>query len=167
MSQQYHHQAQLPSSHPQRYSYAAQPQSYTSTPQTPGYGPTPQPQGIPQGQPQVPDSSHSFQSVGRTPLQQQMSLPVSHGPPVASGGTSMADLIAAKAASRKPMATSPTRRDMPKGDDDRGVLLRSATLSGMKRYCEECTPSNYYYFLFISVNTKTNGGSCCFAKEAQ
>ena len=58
-------------------------------------------------------------------VQKQISVPLSYNQPVT---TSMAELIASKAASRRPMTTSPTRKD------DDGLILRSATLSGMKRY---------------------------------
>ena len=73
--------------------------------------------GQPSGRPQSDTPSQMS-------LHKQTSVPLSYHLP------SMAELIAAKAASRRPMATSPTKRD----DDDRGSILRSATLSGIKRY---------------------------------
>ena len=69
--------------------------------------------------------------------QQQQPSPKIMGVPL-PGNTSMAALIAAKAANRKPMTTSPTRKDMP---EEHGVLIRSATLAGNQRSDIHTVPS--------------------------
>ena len=159
MSQQY----QLEHSQPQPYTYPqvhrqshpqgypqVQPQAQTH-PQVQPQAQThpqvqPQAQTHPQAQPQShvirQTSMHSMlyppHSGGQTMVQKQMSVPVQQPhptqvtqQPIQNTGPSMAEMIAAKAASRKPMTISPTKKELA---EDRGVLLRSATLAGMQRY---------------------------------
>ena len=141
--QQSHTQQQGPTL--QRVSYteqtSGQQQGYTQHQQQQGYTQHQQQQSYIQQQQQ---QSYTQQQQSYTQQQQQVSMqqqqqpsPKMMGIPL-PGNTSMAALIAAKAANRKPMTTSPTRKDMP---EEHGVLIRSATLAGNQRSDIHTVPS--------------------------
>ena len=142
--QQSHTQQQGPTL--QRVSYteqtSGQQQGYTQHQQQQGYTQHQQQQSYIQQQKQ---QSYTQQQQSYTQQQQQVSMqqqqqqpsPKMMGIPL-PGNTSMAALIAAKAANRKPMTTSPTRKDMP---EEHGVLIRSATLAGNQRSDIHTVPS--------------------------
>ena len=142
--QQSHTQQQGPTL--QRVSYTEQTSSqqkgYTQHQQQQGYTQHQQQQSYIQQQKQ---QSYTQQQQSYTQQQQQVSMqqqqqqpsPKMMGIPL-PGNTSMAALIAAKAANRKPMTTSPTRKDMP---EEHGVLIRSATLAGNQRSDIHTVPS--------------------------
>ena len=151
--QQSHTQQQGPTL--QRVSYteqtSGQQQGYTQHQQQQGYTQHQQQQGYTQHQQQQSyiqqqkQQSYTQQQQSYTQQQQQVSMqqqqqqpsPKMMGIPL-PGNTSMAALIAAKAANRKPMTTSPTRKDMP---EEHGVLIRSATLAGNQRSDIHTVPS--------------------------
>ena len=124
-------QSQYQQSHTQQQGPTLQRVSYTEQTSGQQQGYTQQQQSYMQQQQQ------SYTQQQQVSMQQQQPSPKMMGIPL-PGNTSMAALIAAKAANRKPITTSPTRKDMP---EEHGVLIRSATLAGNQRSDIHTVPS--------------------------
>lgn len=137
-----HHQPQTQQQQPQTQPGAGVPPQGTgyssATLPHPVTGSTPHHhQGYNEAPPQVHHASSQPQlNQQRGMIQKQMSMPVSYNPVTQqhTGIPSMAEMIASKAANRKPMATSPTRRG-GEYDNEGDTRIRSATMAagGMTR----------------------------------